>query len=95
VQRAPGSTALVAQTVPSGSTTCGPLPSDVWSRIGLIVHTRQFPHTFDVRIDGKHTACKGVATGLSPPFNKVGVMDAANEQWGGRVYFDDIMVAAP
>jgi hypothetical protein len=81
--------------VPSGSTTCGPLPSDAWSQVGLVVDTRQFPHTFDVRIDGKDTACMGVSTALSPPFNKVGVMDASNAGWGGRVRSDDVLVAAP
>jgi hypothetical protein len=92
LQRAPGSTTLVAQTVPSGSTNCGTLQSVVWSTIMLIVHSQT--RTFDVRINGTPT-CTGISTGLSPPFNKVSVMDAGNEGWGGDVRFDNILVTVP
>jgi hypothetical protein len=93
LQQAPGSTTLVANTVPGGNTSCGTLPSDVWSRVTLIVHT--VPRTFEVLIDGEPTACTGVATGIQPPFNSVSVMDASNDGWGGIVRFDNIEVTTP
>jgi hypothetical protein len=94
LQQAPGSTTLVANTVPSGDTSCGTLPSSVfWSKVTLIVHT--VPRTFDVLIDGEPTACTGVAAGIQPPFNSVSVMDASNAGWGGTVRFDNIDISTP
>jgi polyisoprenoid-binding protein YceI len=95
LQRSPGSTQLVAQTSPSGSTTCGTLANDAWSKVTLLVHGSTFPHTFDVRINGAATSCTHVSTGLSAPFTSVSVMDASNESWGGSVRFDDILVTSP
>src|SRR5947208_243947 len=74
LQQAPGSTTLVANTVPSGNTNCGTLPSGVWSGITLIVDTVSRP--FDVLINGTPTACINLAAGIQPPFNSVSVMDA-------------------
>jgi len=79
--------------VPSGSTSCGALASGAWSRVTLVVHTTQLPHRFDVLINGVATACSGITTNLSPPFNSVSVMDASNEGWGGSVRFDNVMVS--
>lgn len=95
LQRAPGTTMLVAQTVPSGSTSCGNVPNGVWSRVTLIVYTQTFPHTFDVLINGTLTACRKITANLSPPFNAVSVMDASNAGWGGDVRFDNILVTTP
>lgn len=92
LQQAPGSTTLVASTVPSGNTSCGTLPSGVWSRVTLIVDT--VLRTFAVLIDGAPT-CTGVAAGIQPPFNSVSVMDASNDGWGGFVRFDNIGVTTP
>lgn len=95
LQRGPGSTMLVAQTVPSGTTNCGALASNAWSKVVLTVHTQLFPHTFDVAINGVPTACKGTPANLSPPFSQVSIMDASNEGWGGKVWFDNISVTTP
>ncbi len=94
LQVAPGTGVLVAQTSPSGSTSCGPLPAGAWTRVTLVVDARHEPHTFDVRIGGMPTACTGVETGLGPPFDGVGVMDASNAGWGGDVLFDNFRVIA-
>jgi len=92
----PSSTSLDAQTSPSGTTSCVPnLPSGAWSRIKLVVHTDVFPHQFDVLLNGAATACTGIATGLSAPFNRVTIMDASNDGWGGDVRFDNIAVTGP
>jgi hypothetical protein len=93
LQLAPGSTTLVAQTVPSGTTSCGTLPAGVWSRVTLIVNA--VSRTFDVLINGTPTACTGVAAGIQPPFTGVSVMDASNVGWGGSVGFDNIDVTTP
>jgi hypothetical protein len=95
LQRAPGSTMLVAQTSPSGSTNCGNVANGVWSRVTLLVDARTFPHTFDVLINGVATACRRITANLSPPFNAVSVMDASNAGWGGDVRFDNILVTTP
>lgn len=91
LQREPGSTTLVPNTVPGGTTSCGTLPSGVWSRVTLKVDT--VLRTFDVLIDGALT-CTGAAD-IQPPFNSVSVMDAANEGWGGNVRIDNIDVTTP
>ncbi len=93
LQRAPGSTTLVASTVPSGNTSCGTLSSGAWSRVTLVVHTTV--RRFDVLINGARTACTGVAADIQPPFNSVSVMDASNTGWGGSVLFDNIDITAP
>ena len=93
LQRMPGSTTLAAQTVPSGTTNCGTLPSGAWSKITLIVHT--VPRTFDVQINGAATSCTAVRADIQPPFNGVSVMDASNTGWGGIVHFDNIDVTTP
>jgi hypothetical protein len=93
LQRAPGSTTLVASTSPSGNTNCGTLRSDAWSRVTLVVHSTQ--HRFDVLINGASTACAGVVGDIQPPFNAVSVMDASNLDWGGTVRFDNIDVSTP
>jgi len=95
LQRAPGSTMLVASTAPSGWTNCAALSSDVWSHVAIIVHTQQVPHTFDVLINGEATACTGVHTYLTAPYTLVNVMDASNQGWGGDVLVDNISVTAP
>ena len=95
LQREPGSTALIANTVPGGNSACGTLPSNQWSQITLRVHAQGWPHTFDVLIDGARTACTGLPTGLGPPFRSIDVMDASNEGWGGEVRFDNLAVATP
>jgi hypothetical protein len=93
LQQAPGSTTLVAQTVPSGTTSCGTLPAGVWSRVTLTVDT--VSRTFDVLINGTPTACTGVSAGIQPPFRGVSVMDASNVGWGGTVGFDNIDITTP
>lgn len=93
LQQSPGSTTLVASTVPSGNTSCGTLRSGAWSRVTLIVHTAL--HRFDVLINGASTSCKGVTADIQPPFNSVSVMDASNSGWGGTVFFDNIDITAP
>jgi hypothetical protein len=95
LQLDPGTSMLSSQTVPSGTVECGAVPAGKWNRIQLIVHARQWPHTFDVRINGEATACTGIECGLSPPFNAVSVMDPSNEGWGGEVLFDDVLVTTP
>lgn len=95
LQRAPRSNTLVASTAPSGSTRCGKLPSNTWSRVTLRVHATQLPHTFDVLIDGKKTACAGLPTGLRAPWRSVAIMDASNAGWGGEVRLDNIAVTTP
>jgi hypothetical protein len=95
LQREPGSTTLVAQTVPSGTTNCDTLASGVWSTVTLRVHAAVQPHTFDVLINGAATRCTGLSTGLSSPFTGLNVMDASNEGWGGSVLFDDFVVTTP
>jgi hypothetical protein len=89
LQWAPGSEVLVAQTVPSGSTSCGTLPSGVWSTVTLRLDA--VVRRFDVLIDGVPT-CTGVSAGLQPPFNSVKVMDASSDGWGGTVRFDNIEI---
>ena len=95
LQRAPGSTTLVAQTVPSGTNNCGTLASGVWSTVTLRIHATTLPHTFDVLINGASTSCTGLTTGLSTPFTGLNVMDASNDGWGGSVQFDDFLVTTP
>jgi hypothetical protein len=96
LQRAPGSTMLVASTSPSGNTNCGPLASNAWSTVTLIVHTQMCTQrSFDVLINGAATSCTGIATGISAPYNAVSVMDASNAGWGGDVLFDEIVATAP
>jgi hypothetical protein len=95
LQRLVGSTMLSAQTAPSGTTNCAPLPSDVWSRVTLKVHATTFPHNFDVLINGNPTACKGISTGLSPTFTYIAIMDIASAGYGGDIRFDNIDVTTP
>jgi hypothetical protein len=95
LQREPGSTMLVSNTVPGGNRNCAPLPNNVWSRVTLKVHAGALPHTFDVLINGAPTACTGLSTGLSQPFTNINVMDASNLNWGGDVRFDNIDITTP
>ncbi|HTE49699.1 MAG TPA: hypothetical protein VK698_02415 [Kofleriaceae bacterium] len=95
LQRWPGSSTLVATAVPSGDTSCGSLSSGRWNKVQLVMHTNRSPHTFDVRINGAATACKGLATELGAPFTSVQIMDASNASWGGNVRFDNISLARP
>src|SRR5262249_24319784 len=95
LQRAPGSSTLVAQTSPSGTHDCAALSSRVWSTVTLRVHAAALPHTFDVLINGAPTSCTGLTTGLSAPFTGLNVMDASNDGWGGVVQFDDFLVTTP
>lgn len=92
LQLDPGSTTLIAQTSPSGDTACGRLPAGRWTRVSFSVDTTRTPHTFSVQLDGQATACTDIETNLGPPFGDVGVMDASNEGWGGRVLFDNFLV---
>jgi uncharacterized Zn-binding protein involved in type VI secretion len=94
LQRAPGSSTLVASTAGVGNLDCGALASGVWSSVELAVHTQRSPHTFDVRINGAATACTGATTEMGAPFNSVSVMDASNAGWCGDVEFDDILAKA-
>jgi hypothetical protein len=94
LQRAPGSTALVANTAGVGDVTCGSLPSNAWANVSLRVHTQTIPHSFDVLINGVPSACTGTATELGTPFTGIDVMDASNSGWGGDVLFDDMSVTA-
>ncbi|HET9913734.1 MAG TPA: hypothetical protein VFQ13_17710 [Anaerolineales bacterium] len=93
LQLAPGSTTLAAQTVPSGTTNCGTLSPDTWSKVTLIVHTAS--RKFDVLINDASTSCTDIAAGIQPPFKHVSVMDASNTGWGGTVRFDNIDIATP
>jgi hypothetical protein len=93
LQRAPNQTTLIAQTAPSGSTDCGTLADGVWSHVTLTVRST-FPRSFDVAINGTPT-CTDVSSGLAPTFNAVSVMDASNQDWGGDVLFDNILVTTP
>jgi len=94
LQRAAGSTALVANTAGVGDVSCGSLASNVWSNVSLRVHTQASPHTFDVLINGAPSACNGTATELGTPFTGIDVMDASNSGWGGDVLFDELNVTA-
>jgi len=95
LQRWPGSTTLVATANPSGDTECGALPSGSWTNLTLVMHAQETPHTFDVLIDGEPTSCTGLEVTTNPPYNRVEVMDASNEGWGGNTEFDNIRVAQP
>lgn len=93
LQQAPGSTTLVANTVPSGNTNCGRLSPNVWSTITLNIDT--VSRIFDVLINGAATSCTGISADIQPPFNSISVMDASNLNWGGAVQFDNIGVETP
>lgn len=93
LQQAPGTTTLVASTVPSGNTSCGKLSPNAWSTVTLTIDT--VSRTFDVLINGAATSCTGVAADIQPPFNSVNVMDASNLNWGGTVLFDNMNVETP
>jgi hypothetical protein len=95
LQRWPDSPALVATANPSGDTACGSLPSGRWTNVALVMHVQRSPHTFDVLINGAPTSCTGLEVVTNPPFNRVEVMDASNESWGGDTQFDNIRVARP
>jgi hypothetical protein len=92
LQRAPGTTSLVANTAGVGDVTCGSLSSSTWSAVRLTVHTQSSPHTFDVTINGAATACTGTVTEMGTPFTGINVMDASNAGWGGDVLLDDLVV---
>jgi hypothetical protein len=93
LQRSPGSNALVA-TSASGNVSCGDLPNDTWSDVTLSVHTQRSPHTYDVSIGSRASACTGVVTELSAPFGGIDVMDGSNAGFGGDVLFDDLLATA-
>jgi hypothetical protein len=95
LQRWPGSTTLVATSVPTGDANCGPLPSGSWTNLTLVMHAQQTPHTFDVLINGEPTRCTGIEVVTNPPYNRVEIMDASNEGWGGNTEFDNIRAARP
>jgi hypothetical protein len=95
LQRWPGSTTLVATSVPTGDADCGALPSGSWTNLTLVMHAQQTPHTFDVLINGQPTSCTGIEVATNPPYNRVEIMDASNEGWGGNTEFDNIRVAQP
>lgn len=95
LQRWAGTERLIASAPPTGDTDCGALPSDTWSTLTLVVHTAQQPSTFDVLVDGNETACSGLAAYVTKPFNMVEIMDSSNQNWGGDVLFDDIVMARP
>jgi hypothetical protein len=96
LQRAPGTTRLVASASPNGNSDCGPLPSATWSTITLVVHTNACAQqTFDVLVNGMGTLCSGIATGMGPPYTAVLIMDPSNPGWGGDVLFDNIVVTTP
>lgn len=94
LQRAPGSTTLVADTAGSSNRSCGTLASSTWSTVSLTVHTQGAPHTFDVLINGAATSCTAAPTELGTPFTSVNAMDASNSGWGGDVLLDDFKVTA-
>jgi len=95
LQQAPGTTTLVASTVPAGNVACASVPAGAWSTVTLRVHAAAWPHTFDVLVNGRATACTGLETGLGPPFNAVSLMDASNQGWGGDVRLDNVRVTTP
>ena len=95
LQRAPGSTMLVARTSINVTTNCGNLPNGVWSRVTLIVRTAGSPNTMDVRINGAATACTGISTGMRPPFTAVMIIDPTDAGYGRNVQFDNLLVTTP
>lgn len=95
LQRWPGSTTLVATSNPTGDADCGPLPSGSWTNLTLVMHAQETPHTFDVLINGEPSSCTGIEVVTNPPYNRVEIMDASNEGWGGNTEFDNIRVAQP
>jgi hypothetical protein len=95
LERAPGSTTLVASSLPTGTVDCGSLDSDTWSNIALVVRAEQTPHTFDLLINGQPTACTGLEVVTDPPFTSVQLMDASNLNWGGNVRLDNVAVSTP
>ena len=95
LQRAPGSTMLVARTSVNITTNCGNLPNGVWSRVTLVVRTASSPNTMDVRINGAATACTGISTGIRPPFNAVMIIDPSDAGYGKNVQFDNLLVTTP
>jgi hypothetical protein len=95
LQHPPGTDVLQVQTVPAGTVNCGRVPSNLWSKVTLVVHAQSWPHTADVLINGAPTACSRLDVGLSPPFSSVQIMDAGNDGWAGNVDFDNIAVTTP
>jgi hypothetical protein len=93
--RGPDADALIAGT-PSGAVTCEPVRSGVWSHIALRLHLQERPRTFDILINGQPSSrCSGLTTQLKAPITGVGVMDPANDGYGGEVYWDNIVGGAP
>ena len=95
LQRWPDTNTLVATASPSGDTDCGPMPSNTWTKVTIIVHTATTPSTFDVLINGRPTACTGLQAYVTRPFEMVQIMDSSSLDWGGAVSFDNIVVARP
>jgi hypothetical protein len=93
--RWPGSTRLVSNASPLGDRDCGAFPSNAWTRVSLVIHPGSTSSTYDVLINGNATACRGLPAALTAPFNMIQVMDSSSDGWGGRVRFDNIVLARP
>jgi hypothetical protein len=95
LERFPGTNTLTASASPSGDVDCGPLPSNQWSRVTLVIRTGTTPSSYDVLINGNRTSCTNLRAYVTKPFNMVEIMDSANDRWGGTVRFDNISLARP
>jgi len=89
LQRMPRSSVLQA-AASTGNVTCGTVASDASTDLSLVFHAAS--NTFDVRIGGKDSACKGLPTKLQPPVIGFSLMDASNEGWGGTVDFTNLTI---
>lgn len=87
LQRIPGSDALQALST-SGLVTCGSLASGQATEVTLSFDATG--HTFDVLIGGAPSACTDLPTRLQGPIEGFRLIDAGNQDYGGRVDFTNL-----
>lgn len=87
LQRIPGSNQLQAAAT-TGNVACGTLASD--QPTAVTVTFDGATQTFDVLLAGAASACTHLPTRVQPPIVGFGMMDASNEDWGGRVDFTNL-----
>lgn len=85
LQRGPGSTSLVT-TTSIGTVACGDV-SDRPTQVAVVLDPSG--QRFDVLLDGAATQCSGLPTTMGAPLTSMGLMDASNDGWGGRVELGD------
>lgn len=95
LMRWPNSTRLIANASPSGDRDCGSLPSNAWTRVTVVIHTGATSSTYDVLLNGSATPCRGLQAAVTQPFNMLQVMDSSSDGWGGKVRFDNFVLARP